>query len=188
MYLKLGFAHVLDWKGYDHMLFLIVLCVAFLLKDWKKALLYVTVFTVGHTFSMCLSVFDILKIDERAASLFIPLTILVTAVYRIFFPGVGRHNAKHNFLLLSCFVFGCIHGLGFSLYFSVISDSLDSLLVPLFAFMVGIELSQLVLVFGFLILNTLLHLFFHVNQRDRILVIAAMVVGLTLPMLSLIHI
>lgn len=61
-YFNLGLHHVLDINAYDHVLFLIALTVPYTFKDWKHVLLLVTIFTVGHTLSLFLSVFGIVNV------------------------------------------------------------------------------------------------------------------------------
>ena len=48
IYFKLGIEHILDVQAYDHILFLIALCVVYLLRDWKQVLILATAFTIGH--------------------------------------------------------------------------------------------------------------------------------------------
>ena len=183
LYLTLGFEHVLDWNGYDHILFLIVLCVSFLLKDWRKALLLISIFTIGHTLSMGLTVSNIFKVDASLVAILIPITILITSGHHIFFPNATKQLANKSFLMLSCFLFGIIHGFGFSLYFSAISGSIGSLINPFLGFMVGVETSQIIMVAVMLLLNNLVHLFFRISQRDWIMILSSIVIGLTLPLL-----
>ncbi|HPH20174.1 MAG TPA: HupE/UreJ family protein, partial [Haliscomenobacter sp.] len=35
-YLELGFAHIADLAGYDHILFIVVLCAIYRLQEWRK--------------------------------------------------------------------------------------------------------------------------------------------------------
>ena len=58
-YLELGFDHILDLNGYDHILFLIALCAAYAAVEWRKILILVTAFTIGHSFTLALSALDI---------------------------------------------------------------------------------------------------------------------------------
>jgi len=51
---KIGINHILDINGYDHVLFLMVLAVPYVFKDWKRVLVLVTLFTIGHTVSLFL--------------------------------------------------------------------------------------------------------------------------------------
>ena len=65
IYFEVGMRHVLNLFSYDHVLFLIALSVPYVFKDWKKVLLLVSLFTVGHTLAMLLSVYEIIvvKVD-----------------------------------------------------------------------------------------------------------------------------
>ena len=62
-YIEIGLHHVLDWKAYDHILFLVVLTIFFSFKDWKKVLWLITAFTIGHTLSLALSAYNIIHIE-----------------------------------------------------------------------------------------------------------------------------
>ena len=63
LYVKMGLNHVLDFSAYDHILFLVALCVVFNVKEWKRVLWLVTLFTVGHSITLALSAKKILNID-----------------------------------------------------------------------------------------------------------------------------
>ena len=133
-YLKLGLTHVLDLNAYDHILFLIVLTVAYTFKEWKRVLWLVTLFTVGHTISLVLSLYGVVKVNAKLIEFLIPLTILIMAVYNIFTAGKNPGKAKKGLLLVSALFFGLIHGLGFSNYFKPIVASQESKLLPLIEF------------------------------------------------------
>ena len=60
VYLQLGFEHIADLEGYDHILFLVALCAVFSYKDWKKILVLATAFTIGHSITLALSAGSIL--------------------------------------------------------------------------------------------------------------------------------
>ena len=93
LYLKLGLDHVLDLSGYDHILFLIALCAAYTFSAWKRLLLLVTLFTVGHTVSLLLAHYDIVAVSGSYVEFLIPITILVTAFYNIY---NARHSRQSN--------------------------------------------------------------------------------------------
>ena len=71
-----GINHVLDINGYDHVLFLIVLTLPYLFKDWKRVLLLVSTFTAGHTLSLVLAAYGVVKINRAIVEFLIPVTIL----------------------------------------------------------------------------------------------------------------
>src|SRR5690606_16361250 len=87
IYFQIGLKHVLDINAYDHVLFLIALTIPYAFKDWKRILLLVTVFTVGHTLALLLSVFGIIAVKANIVEFLIPITILITAVFHLFTAG-----------------------------------------------------------------------------------------------------
>ena len=184
LYFKLGLHHVLDINGYDHVLFLIALMVPYAFKDWKRVLLLVTLFTVGHTLSLILSVFGVVYINPTLVEFLIPITILVTAVFHLFIAGKSSKNESISFVAIVTLFFGIIHGLGFSSYFKSIlpGDAADKLL-PLLEFALGIEAAQLIVVFIVLILSYIVQTFFRFSKRDWALVMSAFIIGVVLPMI-----
>ena len=79
-----GINHVLDLKAYDHVLFLIVLTVPYLFKDWKRVFLLITMFTLGHTLSLILAVYNIISVKATMVEFLIPITILIVALFNVF--------------------------------------------------------------------------------------------------------
>ncbi|MEN8125348.1 MAG: HupE/UreJ family protein [Bacteroidota bacterium] len=184
LYLKLGLYHVLDWKAYDHILFLTVLAVIYMFKDWKKVLWMVTFFTIGHTFTLALSAYDILKVKSDIVEFLIPLTIFLTAMVNVYFSRRSNKNTESRFNILIAFFFGLIHGLGFSNYFKILLDKDESKLLPLIEFALGIELAQIIIVFIVLLFGFIFQTIFKVNKRDWILIISSAVAGITIPMMA----
>jgi len=180
-YLELGCTHVLDINAYDHILFLIVLVVSFSFNQWKNILWMVSLFTLGHTVSLALSAYKIVYVTADLIEFLIPMTILLTALKNIFSGVKTSSNSKA--LLFFSFCFGWIHGLGFSNYFKMLIAGLDSKLFPLIEFSLGIELAQIIIVFGIVALYHLLTPIFNISKRDWILVISSIVIGIVIPML-----
>jgi len=181
LFIELGLYHVIDWKAYDHILFLTVLTVFYNFKDWKKLIWLITFFTIGHTLSLALSAYHLIYVKMEIIEFLIPLTILITAVYNL---SVVRHPPK-NIRLIAFFavIFGLIHGFGFSSYFNILVDDTDNKIIPLIEFAIGIEIAQLITVLivvfiSFMVLNV-----FKKAKRDWILVISSIVIGIVIPML-----
>ncbi|HMQ42894.1 HupE/UreJ family protein [Mariniflexile maritimum] len=178
-----GIHHVLDIKAYDHVLFLIVLTVPYLFKDWKRVLLLVTMFTLGHSLSLVLAVYGVVTVKATLVEFLIPITILIVALFNVFTSGKGAQKEKIGVLFLSTLFFGLIHGLGFAREFKMLLGDSDSKLMLLLEFAVGIELAQIIIVFAVLLLGYIMQTIFRFNKRDWILVISAIVVGLVIPMI-----
>ena len=184
LYFNIGLHHVLDIHAYDHVMFLTALTVPYLFKDWKNILLLVTLFTIGHTTALVLSVYGVVTVNSTYVEFLIPITILATALYNLFTSAkkaVGTGNI--NFVALTTLFFGIIHGLGFSYYFKIIIDKGDNKLLPLLEFALGIEGAQIIVVLTVLILSFLLQRFGGMNRRDWVLVTSAFVAGVGVPMI-----
>jgi hypothetical protein len=184
IYLQIGLKHVLDINGYDHILFLIALTVPYTFKDWKKVLLLVSIFTIGHTLALILSVFGIITIRATVVEFLIPVTILVTALYSLFTVGKSAKSDGMTAVGFITLFFGIIHGLGFSNYFkSILAGSPSEKVAPLLEFALGIECAQIIVVLAVLILGYIVLTFFRFSKRDWTLVMSAFVVGVVLPMI-----
>ncbi|MFZ1704767.1 MAG: HupE/UreJ family protein [Saprospiraceae bacterium] len=166
VYLKLGIDHILDVKGYDHILFILVLTSIYSFKDWKKILWIITAFTLGHSITLVLASFQIVKINPDLIETLIPVTIIITGIfqiYRTYLPSTSDNGMMVSYML-TCF-FGLIHGLGFSNYFQVILGAESDILKPLLAFNVGVEIGQVFIVFCSLLLGSLWMMYFQCSQN-----------------------
>lgn len=144
-YFQLGFEHITDLNGYDHILFLIALCAAYSYTDWRSILILVTAFTVGHSITLALAVLNIIPVSAVWIEFLIPLTIFITALKNIVLQQRNQPIAattKATYVL--ALGFGLIHGMGFSNFLRSLLG--DELTFPLFAFNVGLEVGQLIIV------------------------------------------
>ncbi len=178
-----GMNHVLDINAYDHVLFLLVLTVPYVFKDWKRVLLLVSMFTLGHTLSLVMAVYGVISVNAKLIEFLIPISILIVALYNVFTAGKKAASEKIGLLFLSTLFFGLIHGLGFAREFTMFVGRSDSKLLPLVEFALGIELAQLIVVFIVLFLGFICQTIFRFSKRDWIVVLSAIVVGLVIPML-----
>ncbi len=181
LYFNLGLHHVLDWKAYDHILFLIVLCAAYTFSSWKRLLILVTLFTLGHTISLFLANYNIVSVSGRVIEFMIPVTILVTALFNLFTAGNEKTMEKMGILYIVTIFFGLIHGLGFASFFHALGTG--GKFLPLLEFALGIEAAQIIVVIVLLIIAFIFQTIFRFNKRDWVLVISALVIGMVIPML-----
>lgn len=184
VYFQIGLHHVLDIQAYDHVLFMMALVLPFTFKDWKRLLFSVTLFTIGHTTALLLSVYEILVIKASIVELLIPITILSTAVFNLFTIGKTNRKENLNLIFLITLFFGIIHGLGFSNYFkTLLGGSSNSKLIPLLEFALGIEGAQITVVLVMLIVSYSVQSLFKFSRRDWILVGSAFIIGVVMPMI-----
>lgn len=185
VYLSLGFRHITDWNAYDHILFVLALCAIYLWKDWKRVLLLVTAFTIGHSITLALAVFELVPFSPDLIELLIPITIMVTATYNL---GVkipdnfyARQSPAYIYLrYLLALVFGLIHGLGFSNYLRSLLTPNESIVTKLLAFNIGLELGQLVIVLLALVASGLFVSILRTKPREWNLVLSGVVFGMAL--------
>ena len=182
LYFKMGLNHVLDSFAYDHILFLIALAVVFNFNQWKKVLWLVTFFTIGHSITLALSAYGILKVRMDIIEFLIPLTIFITAAINVF-TAKKSSTGKENINLIFALFFGLIHGLGFSNYFKMMVGKEEDKFFPLVEFALGRKASQIIIVLGILITGTIFQNFFKVSRRDWILVCSSIVIGFSIPMM-----
>lgn len=184
IYFNIGLKHVLDINAYDHVLFLLALTVPYEAKAWKKILILVSLFTLGHTVSLFLAVFGIIKINPTFVEFLIPITILITAAFNLYSVGKAAKKDNLTFIGFVTLFFGIIHGLGFSNYFnSILSGSATDKLLPMFEFALGIEAAQIIVVVVALILAFVVQTLFKFSKRDWILTISAFIIGVVVPMI-----
>jgi hypothetical protein len=181
LYFGLGKEHILDYKnGYDHILFIVALCALYIGRDWKKILILVTAFTIGHSITLALSTLRIVNVKAELIEFLIPLTIFITAFSNLFKNenNISDKPMQMNYVYAS--FFGLIHGLGFSNYLRSILGKNESIITQLFAFNLGLEFGQIIIVVLFMSVCFILVDLFGLNRRDWKMVISSAVAGIAL--------
>ena len=145
-----GWEHIVDINAYDHLLFVMTLCAAFTLIQWKQILVIITAFTIGHSGTLILSSLDIIPTNLALIDMLIPFTIMVTAIDNVIDRGEDSKFAGTKFKYSIALLFGLIHGLAFASNFKVMMFG-ESILMPLFLFNIGIEVGQLFIVLLFML-------------------------------------
>ncbi len=145
LYLILGFEHISDWGGYDHMLFLTALCAVYRVAQWRRVVILVTAFTIGHSLTLALAAAGLNPFSAQLIETLIPITILAVCLYNFVSRNDDEGASVHLNYFLALF-FGLIHGLGFSNYLRALLGQEENLTLPLLAFNLGLELGQLAIV------------------------------------------
>ncbi|MBL0273858.1 MAG: HupE/UreJ family protein [Chitinophagaceae bacterium] len=179
-YFGLGWEHIISKNALDHQLFIAVLAAIYVWKDWKQVLVLVTAFTIGHSLTLALSVFDVLRFNSRWVEFLIPVTIVITAVSNLFQKKFTPRSIRINYFL--ALFFGLIHGMGFANYIRFMMADDQSIGWSLFGFNVGLEAGQIAVVTALLTLTFLVINLFKVNRRDWVIFLSAGVFALSLKM------
>ena len=185
LYFVLGKDHILDYaNGYDHILFVLALCAVYVIRDWKQILILVTAFTVGHSVTLALATLNMIAVSADWIEFLIPVTIFTTAISNLFrkeetFSATGIHT---NYIL--ALFFGLIHGMGFSAYLRALLGKDQGILTQLFAFNVGLEIGQIIIVGIFLAVSFIAITLSGINRRDWKLIISSAVAGIALMLMK----
>ena len=135
-YIYLGFDHLLN--GLDHILFVVGLM--FLVVGTINLIKTITAFTIAHSITLGLSVFNIIKLPQATIEIMIALTI-------VYLAAEIKNSKKYEFTPWNlAFGFGLLHGLGFAGALSDIGIENNEILLSLLFFNIGIEIGQLVLI------------------------------------------
>ncbi len=178
LFLKLGFDHILGSKAYDHILFVIALCAIYKLVEWRKVAILVTAFTLGHSLTLALAALDLIRFPSPVIEFLIPVTIFLTAIFNLFVPG-EKEKRRINLNYFFALFFGLIHGMGFSNFFksSLLPGEENQLVAQLFAFNIGVELGQLVIVGMILATSFFAFNIVKIKQREWTLFISGAAAG-----------
>lgn len=180
LYLKLGWEHIVSLDALDHQLFVLALMAIFVFKDWKKILWVVTAFTIGHSITLALSVFDILRAPAKWVEFLIPLTIVITALDNILMRNKPQNLMKMNYYL--ALFFGLVHGMGFANTARMMMSKEESIFVPLLGFNIGLEVGQIAVVIVIMILHFVMLTLFKVNKKEWVMFVSSAVFALALKM------
>ena len=135
-YLYLGVGHLFD--GLDHILFIfgLLFCISGLVNIIKT----ITAFTVAHSITLGLSVYDIIYLPQGTVEALIALTIVYLALE------INHSDKQLKTPWGMAFSFGLLHGLGFAGALSDIGIANDQMVLSLLFFNIGIELAQIALI------------------------------------------
>jgi len=183
LWFNTGTEHILDWNGYDHILYVMVLCVLFSVSEWKKLLILVTAFTIGHSLTLAVSVLNIFTIKQGIVEVLIPLTIILTCVINLIQNKrhYGIHKRlpkKYTFSYVLALLFGFIHGMGFSYLLRSMLGKEESVVFPLLSFNLGLEFGQLIIVVIMLLFSVFLTRFTRIKKGDYVFFTSSAVFGI----------
>ena len=181
-YTDLGFWHVIDLEGLDHLFFITTLALPFAFSKSRKLLWWVTLFTLGHTLSLIGNVYTKMEFSSYWIELLIPVTIAISAISLLLGKRTSITDKNSWFFPILTIIFGIIHGLGFGRYFSLIIPD-GAVGNSLFSFALGVELAQVLIVLGVFVVNIIV---INIMKRSRSkweFLIGAMVLSQALTMI-----
>lgn len=162
-YLRLGYEHIVNFNGLDHLMFILALMAAFQPKHWLKIIIAVSLFTLGHSVTLSLSAFDLVEVDKKLIEFAIPITIMITALFNLTKAG-QKDNPRAKYWIAA--IFGMIHGLGFANYYNMLTLGETKYWSALLPFNLGVELGQLAAVAVILLAMIIFQLIFQVRHQS----------------------
>lgn len=178
-YFPIGFDHIVSLAGFDHLLFIIVLCARYQQEEWRRILMLLTGFTLGHSLTLALTALHVVAFPQQWVELLIPLTILATSLSNIAMPRPA--SLAQPFWMAT--LFGLVHGCGFAGYFGMMPGDEQSVVMPLLAFNLGLEAGQVATVTVFFSLLWLLKKARPIAQRDLTIFVSGAGAGLAIKLI-----
>lgn len=175
-YFPIGFDHIVSLAGFDHLLFIVVLCANYAWREWRQVLALLTGFTLGHSLTLALTALHIVVFPQEWVELLVPCTILATSLSNVALSKPGK--IWRPFAMAS--LFGLVHGCGFAGYFAMMLGDEQSIVMPLLAFNLGLEAGQVVTVTVFYVLFYLLAKFRNIPQRSWTIFVSGAGAGLAI--------
>jgi len=162
-----GFVHIIP-KGLDHILFVLAL---FLFTRKTSTLLWqISAFTLAHTITLALGIFQIVTLPSNIVEPIIALSIVYVAIENIYLQKLSKWR------LPMVFAFGLLHGLGFASVLLELGLASEQYVLSFISFNIGVELGQLSVILIAFILT-----FWCVNKtwyRSRVVIPASIAIGL----------
>ena len=181
LYFSIGWKHIISINALDHILFVTALAAIYIFKDWKKVLILVTAFTIGHSLTLALSVYDLIRVNDKVVEFLIPVTILITGVFNLFQKDFSPKSLQLNYFF--ALFFGLIHGMGFANSIRFMLANNESIGWPLFSFNVGLEAGQIVIVFVILSLSYLVITFLKLPRKVWVIFLSSIAIVVSLFMI-----
>lgn len=167
-YVHLGVIHI--WTGYDHLCF--ILSLLLIASNLKKVLFAISAFTLSHSITLAFGILGILTPPAPFIEAMIALSIVFLAreIVR------DKETLTKRHVEIVAFIFGLLHGFGFSSSLRSIGLPQNEIPLSLFSFNVGIEIGQIlfILVVSFLLYNVKKYL---VKSEKKIKIPLAYLVG-----------
>jgi len=180
-YFDLGWKHIISTDALDHQLFIATLASIYLAANWKEVLILVTAFTIGHSLTLGLSTYNLIRFSDKWVEFLIPVTILLTAVINFFRKNF--HPSSYRLQYFLALFFGLIHGLGYANAIRFLLADDQSLGWSLFAFNIGLEIGQIVVVLSVLFISEAILRNSPFGRRKWVIIISSLILYFSLNML-----
>ena len=170
-YTTLGVEHIL--LGFDHLLFILALLL--LVSTTWTLVKTITAFTVAHSITLGLATLGFIYVPTLPVEAAIALSIVFLCA-EIVHVQQGKAGLTYRYPWMVAFMFGLLHGLGFAGALSAVGIPRGEIPVALLFFNIGVEIGQLLFVFGVLVGVWLLRRL-RLEQQQWVRVMPAYLIG-----------
>lgn len=170
LYFETGWHHIISWNALDHILFILALSAIYCLRNWKQVLVLITSFTIGHSLTLALSVYDVFRLHDKLVEFLIPCTIIATALFNLTVKDFNTRSLRLNYYL--ALLFGLIHGMGFANTIRFMFAKDQHIAIPLISFNIGLEAGQVIVVTAILLISYLLVYKLKLNRQSWVWILS----------------
>jgi hydrogenase/urease accessory protein HupE len=147
LYFGLGYEHIINPIAWDHVLFIIAICMLYIPQNYKLVVWLITSFTIGHSITLLLTAFKVLHFPVPIIEFLIPVTIAIVR---------KKENAKPViWQYANALFFGMIHGVAFATEIFGLEGK-DHLISKVLGFNLGIEFAQILVITLYIVIALLL--------------------------------
>ena len=179
-YFKLGWFHILSLDALDHLYFIAVLTIIYTFYSWKRVVVLITAFTIGHAITLFLSALDILRFNDQYVEFAIPCTIFISAGVNLWRRDGLAEAGRIQYLL--AILFGLVHGMGFANAIRFMLSSDQHIISSLLSFNIGLESGQIFVVLFMLFVGWFVQRMKLFSKRDWVLIFSSIIFGLSFQM------
>ena len=140
-------------------------------------MILITAFTIGHSLTLALSIFNKILIPSTWIEFLIPITIIITALENLFGNNTQPKHVRLRYV--AALLFGLIHGLGFSNYLRSMMGKSENIITQLLAFNIGLELGQLLIVLAVLMVSFIFVRLLNIKEREWTLFVSGGIFGIS---------
>lgn len=180
LFFSLGWSHIISIDALDHILFVIALSAIYTLENRKAVLILITAFTIGHSLTLALSVYNIISIPDKWVEFLIPCTIVCTAIYNFSRRDFDAKKPGLNYLM--ALLFGFIHGMGFAGSIRFMLSGEEGIALPLLSFNIGLEVGQVFIILILLFINFVMIKMLPIKQKHWVWALSAIIFFISLNM------
>lgn len=183
-HLKSGVGYVLNIQQYLLWLFLIVMMIPYVFKEWKKIFVIIGLLLVSQLLAVILGYYKIITIHVAQIQIFLQITLVLLGFYNLNVHTVKNIKNEKLAVFYSLIVlFGLVFGLVVIPDSFYINQPAHFTLFSMLQFASGIWIAEIGVLFLTLMISVLVQHFFKITKRDWVLGSAFLIIGMVLPML-----